>query len=88
MKTNNDNPCECDICKLGRVIESIAERCSEEEKAVLDEVWSRMGDAETSLDEIIAIAQEGSPMVLSGRTYHAQDEEPIQPVLRCEPGNN
>jgi hypothetical protein len=38
--------CECRSCYLGRLFTRIGERCDEEERAALDEVWGAMEDAE------------------------------------------
>lgn len=85
---SDQQQCKCDICKLANQLNTIVPNCTSEQRIALEELWTRMESAETALDEIIALAQEGEELRIAGRIYRAQDETPIQQVLRGEPGNN
>lgn len=83
-----EGDCLCETCKLGRAILAISEKCSAEEKAALSKLWDRMENAETDLDMIIGMAQDGEDLALGGKIYRASDKAPIQQMLRGEPGRN
>jgi hypothetical protein len=50
---------------------------SNEERDVVEALWSRMESAETDLDMLTALAQEGEDISLGGRLYRAVDKTSV-----------
>lgn len=61
--------CSCEICRLSRIIQRIAKKCTPAEKVVLVIIWERMEGAETDRDWQFADAQEGKKLNVAGRMY-------------------
>lgn len=61
--------CRCELCCLSKQLQRLAAKCTPLEKAALDTLWTRMEEAETSLDWLKAHAQEGKPFTIEGQAY-------------------
>lgn len=42
--------CACELCRLSRVLQRIAKKCTRAERAALEALWNRMEVAEMKLD--------------------------------------
>ena len=61
--------CDCELCRMARVLDRLAAKATRSEKAVLNIMWERMEGAETKLELLDIAAEMGEDVCIGGIMY-------------------